>query len=64
MLNWAVLKAWFQAVGFVTVDYAVFALGRFVLLLIAVRRGLYQDHCGDGNIMVVSAGETEPLIGS
>lgn len=59
VLNWAVLKAWFQVVGFVAVDYAVFGLGQLVLLLIAVRRGLHHV-----DIPGVSAGETEPLLGS
>lgn len=59
VLNWAVLKAWFQVVGFVPVDYSVFALGQFVLLLIAVRRGLRH-----GDISGVYAGETEPLLWS
>ncbi|KAK4204627.1 hypothetical protein QBC40DRAFT_345362 [Triangularia verruculosa] len=59
-LQWAVLKAWLQVAGFVAVDYAVFALGQFVLLWVAVRRGL-----GHGGIERVSAGdETEPLLGS
>lgn len=59
VVNWVVLKAWFQVVGFVAVDYAVFALGQFVLLLIAMRHGLqHQDISG------LSAGETEPLLGS
>jgi hypothetical protein len=59
VLKWAVLKAWLEVVGFVAVDYAVFALGQFVLLLMAVLRGLgYGDGSG------VSAGETEPLLGS
>ncbi|KAK4170666.1 hypothetical protein QBC36DRAFT_341471 [Triangularia setosa] len=58
-LHWAVLKAWFQVAGFVAVDYAVFALGQFVLLWMAVRRNR-----GHGDISGVSAGETEPLLGS
>jgi hypothetical protein len=59
VLKWAVLKAWLEVAGFVAVDYAVFALGQFVLLLMAVRRGL-----GHGDVSGVSAGETEPLLGS
>jgi hypothetical protein len=59
VLKWAVLKAWLEVIGFVAVDYAVFALGQFVLLLMAVRRGL-----GHGDVSEVSAGETEPLLGS
>ncbi|KAL2128445.1 hypothetical protein VTI74DRAFT_9183 [Chaetomium olivicolor] len=58
-LNWAVLKAWFQMVGFVSVDYAVFAITQFVLLLIVVWR-----HLHNGDISGASAGETEPLLGN
>jgi hypothetical protein len=59
VLKWVVLKAWLEVLGFVAIDHAVFALGQFVLLWLAVRRGLgYGDGSG------VSAGETEPLLGS
>ena len=59
-LNWAVLEVWFQVVGFVAVDYAVFAIAQFVLLLVAVRRRLHNSDIITG----ASAGETEPLLGN
>jgi hypothetical protein len=57
-LNWAVLKVWFEVVGFVSVDYAVFAIAQSMLLWIAVRRRL---HNGD---ISAASGETEPLLGN
>jgi hypothetical protein len=58
-LDWAVIKAWFQTVGFVSVDYAVFAVAQFALLLVAVRCRLRN-----GDISATSAGETELSLGN
>ncbi|KAK6544753.1 hypothetical protein TWF694_001437 [Orbilia ellipsospora] len=50
-----VLLTWYQLVGFVAVDNAVFALVQAILLLVVKRRG----HSG---ISTVVSGETEPLL--
>ncbi|KAK3299829.1 uncharacterized protein B0H64DRAFT_379247 [Chaetomium fimeti] len=55
-LHWQVLGQWFRMVGFVAVDYAVFAGAQSVLLFIAVRRELHNSGA--------SAGETAPLLGN
>ncbi|KAH6853225.1 hypothetical protein B0I37DRAFT_358796 [Chaetomium sp. MPI-CAGE-AT-0009] len=57
-LHWQLLRQWFDVVGFVSVDYAVFAIAQFVLLLIAVLRHLHK-----GDISGASPGEIEPLLG-
>ncbi|KAH6847196.1 hypothetical protein B0I37DRAFT_374459 [Chaetomium sp. MPI-CAGE-AT-0009] len=58
--NWAaVLKVWFQLVGFVPFDHAVFAVAQFVLFWLAVWRGLHH-----GDNLGVLTGETEPLLGN
>ncbi|KAH6842748.1 hypothetical protein B0I37DRAFT_382728 [Chaetomium sp. MPI-CAGE-AT-0009] len=55
----AALKVWFELVGFVPFDHAVFAVAQLVLFWLAVLRGL---HHGDNS--GVLTGETEPLLGN
>ncbi|KAH8903038.1 hypothetical protein BR93DRAFT_981643 [Coniochaeta sp. PMI_546] len=58
LVNWNVLKTWYQLVGFVALDHAVFAIVQAFLLWLAVRHGR------DGSPPGVPAGETAPLLGS
>lgn len=55
-VNWNVLKAWYQLVGFVAFDHAVFAIAQALLLWLAVRHGR------QGTPSRVPAGETDPLL--
>ncbi|KAB5566845.1 hypothetical protein GE09DRAFT_1284559 [Coniochaeta sp. 2T2.1] len=57
IVNWNVLKAWWQLVGFVAFDHAVFAIAQAFLLWLAVR------HARHGSPPAVRAGETDPLLG-
>jgi hypothetical protein len=57
-VNWAAFKLWFGLVGFVPFDYAVFAMGQSMLLLLAVR---HRSHRRD--VSVACTSEIEPLLG-
>ncbi|VBB84422.1 Putative protein of unknown function [Podospora comata] len=76
-LNWRVFVFWFQAVGFVVYDYAVFAIGQGVLLALALRhldvaltggslwRVIFLETDGEGyeDGVVGEEEERRPLLG-
>lgn len=64
--GWKVLLEWYRAVGWLILDTLLYALGRLVLLAVALRRGesasgsvgqSQPEDDGEGQ------GETEPLLG-
>jgi hypothetical protein len=57
-VNWAAFKLWFGLVGFVPFDYAAFAMGQSMLLLLAVR---HRSHRRD--VLGACTSEIEPLLG-